>query len=320
MDLNERGEPIYGEKDEVDLLKFLKASKGLPFWLAGSYAKPEKLRDVTEIGGAGVQVGTLFALSDEAGLDPNIRQKVLNRLAEGDMDVFTDPAASPTGFPFKVLEIEDTLADEKVYKDRPRVCNLGYLRMPYVRPDGKIGYRCPSEPVDAWVKKGGEIEATEGRKCLCNSLCANVGFPQVHNHFTEPPLITIGDDVNSCRRFLKQDADGQWGYSAKDVVKFLRSSLDNSTEGEVAVKLDDKTNIKELVLTIAKYQQLISAEDAVKSLLSSLDENTGEEDLMGKVAKYRQRIMSHVHAAKERVQELDLKQKETKTSIASLTA
>ena len=29
--LNERGEPVYGTKDEVDLVKFRKAVKGLPF-------------------------------------------------------------------------------------------------------------------------------------------------------------------------------------------------------------------------------------------------------------------------------------------------
>lgn len=39
-----QGEPIYGPKDEVDLDKFKKAVKGLPFWLAGYYARPEKLQ------------------------------------------------------------------------------------------------------------------------------------------------------------------------------------------------------------------------------------------------------------------------------------
>jgi nitronate monooxygenase len=35
LSLNERGEPIYGEKDEVDLVKFRESTKGLPFYLAG---------------------------------------------------------------------------------------------------------------------------------------------------------------------------------------------------------------------------------------------------------------------------------------------
>ena len=54
--MNERGEPVYGAKDEVDLAKFKKAVKGLPFYLAGFYGRPDKLQDVLAIGGAGIQV------------------------------------------------------------------------------------------------------------------------------------------------------------------------------------------------------------------------------------------------------------------------
>lgn len=238
VDLNERGEPVYGSKDEVDLLKFLKASKGLPFWLAGSYARSEKFCDILDLGGAGVQVGTMFALCEESGLDDAVKQDILSRIAVGDLDVFTDPAASPTGFPFKVLKLDDmSLSDEKRYHSRPRVCNLGYLRIPYIRPDGKVGYRCPSEPVDDWVKKGGDMQATEGRKCLCNTLVANVGYPQVRTlkkdgetqRYVEEILITIGDDVNNCRRFMKQDANGRWSYSARDVVDYLVSKWKSSS-------------------------------------------------------------------------------------------
>ncbi|CAJ1946181.1 unnamed protein product, partial [Cylindrotheca closterium] len=89
------------------------------------------------------------------------------------------------------------------------------------------GFRCASEPVDAYLKKGGEVEATRGRKCLCNALCANVGMPQVNNKegYTEEMLITLGDNVNECRRFLKQDENGDWGYGAKDVVDYLLSEF-----------------------------------------------------------------------------------------------
>ena len=111
VDLNEKGEPVYGPKDEVNLparssrarrcrmpgrpfrtwrpstwrpppqrsdrplheasapstcqvnlLKFLKATKGLPFYLAGSYAQPEKFNDVLDIGGVGVQVGSVGSI------------------------------------------------------------------------------------------------------------------------------------------------------------------------------------------------------------------------------------------------------------------
>ena len=47
--------------------------------------------------------------------------------------------ASPTGFPFKVVELEGTASDEDVYLDRERVCNLGQLRTAYKRDElGKV--------------------------------------------------------------------------------------------------------------------------------------------------------------------------------------
>ena len=203
--LNERGEPIYGSKDEVDLKKFAKAVNGVPFWLAGSYADPHKLEEVLEAGGAGVQVGTAFSLCKESGLEQSMKNNILRQLAENKakegatIDVYTDPQASPTGFPFKVLRLENTLSQPDAYENRPRVCNLGYLREMYTKEDGSVGYRCASEPVDAYQKKGGDIEATKGRKCLCNALCANAGFPQVQKKadYVEDMLITIGDDVVS---------------------------------------------------------------------------------------------------------------------------
>jgi len=236
---------MYGPKDEVDLLKFGKAINGLPFWMAGSYAKPEKFNEVLEMGGAGVQVGTAFALALESGMTDETRQEIMAELLVADLDVYTDPVASPTGFPFKVMNLEGTLARQEVYEARPRVCNLGYLRSLYVQPNGKIGYRCPSEPVDRYVKKGGNAEATVGRKCLCNALCSDAGYPQVtyetkdSDPYVEKPLITIGDDVNACRKFMKLDeATGKWGYSARDVVDFLvsewESNGDSSKEEKVA--------------------------------------------------------------------------------------
>jgi nitronate monooxygenase len=228
VDLNERGEPIYGAKDEVDLEKFAKATKGLPFWLAGSYADPKKLIEVLDVGGAGIQVGTAFSLAKESGMEKNARKEILQKLAKQDFEVFTDPVASPTGFPFKVLKVDNTLSDAKAYEQRPRACSLGYLRDVYTKEDGSPGYRCASEPVADYVKKGGEIEATQGRKCLCNALCANAGCPQVQKkeNYVEEMLLTIGDDVNNCRRYSKQDENGEWSYSATDVIDYLLSEDD----------------------------------------------------------------------------------------------
>lgn len=246
LSLNDKGEPVYGEKDEVNLEKFKAAVKGLPFWMAGFYARPEKLQEVLAMGGAGIQVGTSFAFTKESGLAKNVKDIVLAKVKNGDMTVFTDPVASPTGFPFKVLEIEDSLSSKANYDARPRVCNLGYLRTPYHKEGGSVGYRCASEPVDDYLKKGGVIEATEGRKCLCNGLMANAGLPQVspfakegeENKYVEEILITAGDDVNQIRKYMKETSDGRLEYTANDVIQYLFGNFKDAYEGEMNLYAD----------------------------------------------------------------------------------
>src|SRR6185312_9898962 len=57
--LNARGEPIYGERDVVDIARV--GELGLPFWIAGGAGSPQGLVDALTAGAAGIQVGTLFA-------------------------------------------------------------------------------------------------------------------------------------------------------------------------------------------------------------------------------------------------------------------
>ncbi len=52
--LNERGEPMYGERDKVDLAKV--RDLGLPFWVAGGAGHPERLIAARAAGAAGIQV------------------------------------------------------------------------------------------------------------------------------------------------------------------------------------------------------------------------------------------------------------------------
>ena len=212
--LNDRGEPVYGERDVVDLEKMREL--GLPFWLAGGTGSPAALRAARAAGAAGIQVGTLFAYTDESGLAPELKQSVLEHVARGEVDVFTDPRASPTGYPFKVVRWPaDPAASEP---DRTRICDVGGLRVPYQQPDGRIGYRCAAEPVDAYVQKGGRIEDTEGRRCLCNALLANVGQPQVREEGRlEPTLITSGDDLKALGVFLQ----GRSSYTAEAALNYL---------------------------------------------------------------------------------------------------
>jgi nitronate monooxygenase len=213
MQLNERGEPIYGPRDEVDLDKIKQL--GLPSWLAGGAGSPEGLRRALAAGAAGIQVGTLFAFCDESGLAEIYRRPVLTAAARGEVEVRTDPRASPTGYPFKVVSWPDDPA--AAYK-RARVCDLGYLRTAFRTPEGKLEYRCASEPINAYVAKGGAVEETEGRKCLCNALMANIGLAQTRDDGAlEPPLLTSGDDLIHIGAFL----DGRTRYSVADVIAYL---------------------------------------------------------------------------------------------------
>ena len=111
------------------------------------------------------------------------------------------------------------MSEQNVYEKRERVCDLGYLRTPYVIEDEKIGWRCASEPVQDFVRKGGVEAETVGRKCVCNALMASIDLGQTQkNGERELPLVTSGDDVTRVARFLKPGADT---YSAADVVDYL---------------------------------------------------------------------------------------------------
>jgi nitronate monooxygenase len=219
MQRSAAGEPIYGARDLPDLEKIRQL--GLPFWLAGSFGSAEKLAEALRCGAAGVQVGTPFAFCEESDVDPALKQRVIDLARSNKNVVFTDPVASPTGFPFKVLHLEESISNPVAYAARARVCDLGYLRHGYRKADGSLGYRCPAEPISDFQLKGGLIEECEGRKCVCNGLLATVGLAQVvagGGH--EYPLITAGDDISNLWRFLKP---GKSTYTAEDVINVLAS-------------------------------------------------------------------------------------------------
>ena len=215
--VNARGEPLYGTRDIPDL-KVIR-ELGRPFWLAGSYASAEKLQEALALGATGVQIGTAFAFCEESGLKAEVKAAVIRQSRAGEVDVFTDGRASPTGMPFKVVSVEGTVSDPAVYAERNRVCDLGYLRQAYQRSDGGIGYRCPAEPVETFVAKGGDPLDAVGRKCLCNGLFAAVDLAQVTADGTEEPaIVTAGDDAMDIARFVRPDEDS---YCVADVLRAM---------------------------------------------------------------------------------------------------
>jgi len=215
------GSPVYGDKDIVDFDKIKKLD--VPFFLAGGYVTPEILNKVfSDIGAAGIQVGTIFALTKESGFTEDIKLTIINKIKNNTLKIFTDSLASPTGFPFKVAQIEGTLSDKDVYNNRPRICNLRYLAEIYKNEMGDIGYRCPAEPIEDYVKKGGNIEEANGRKCLCNALLANIGYGTIYkNGYKEPYLITLGESTTLISHLLPPEGLPL----AKDVTEKLKSYI-----------------------------------------------------------------------------------------------
>jgi nitronate monooxygenase len=212
---DESGQPLYGPKDEVNFKKLV--DLGIPFWIGGSFASPDGLRKAKELGAVGIQAGSIFALCEESGMSPVARAEMRRLGYRGELVVRTDAQVSPTGFPFKVAQLKGTQSDETVYEARKRICDMSILLVPYRRDDGKVGFRCSSEPIKDYLRKGGLLEDTIGSRCLCNGLtsAADLGNPN------EVPIYTIGDDVSFLRHLMSNE---NASYRAKDAIKYLLST------------------------------------------------------------------------------------------------
>jgi NAD(P)H-dependent flavin oxidoreductase YrpB (nitropropane dioxygenase family) len=223
LQLDAGGEPIYGPRDVADLEKIREL--GLPFWLAGSYGQPEKLAEALRVGAAGIQVGTAFAFCEESGVRADLKAKAIQLSRSGQTRVFTDPLASPTGFPFKILQLPGTMSEAAANAARTRQCDLGFLRHAFRKANGTVGYRCPAEPAEDFVRKGGEMAETEGRQCVCNGLMATIGLAQVRPEKNlDLPLVTAGNDALHIARYLSL---GRATYTAGEVIDYLLKPIKN---------------------------------------------------------------------------------------------
>ena len=219
--ITSEGQVAFTERDLADIEKV--KAVGLPFWLAGGYGTPERVKEALELGANGVQVGSLFALSQESGITDDLRERVLLDLTNGTLQIRTEPKTSATRFPFKVVEVNGTASEPEVYEARMRKCDLGYLRSPFLRPDGGVGYRCSGEPINTFEFKGGTVEETTNVKCLCNALMANIGLGQVRwGNYHEPALLTLGSDLSGAAE-LNALYGGRW--TTANVVEYLTSAI-----------------------------------------------------------------------------------------------
>lgn len=219
--LDENREPVYGDRDRVDTEKL--KDLGIPFWLAGSYGRPERLRSALASGAAGIQVGTPFALCRESGIFPDLKRRIIDTIRQGKAHVYTDADASPTGFPFKVMHLFDTISEKDLFENRKKVCTLGYLRQLYKREDGSIGYRCAAEVQEAFEKKGGVVnDGTARKRCLCNALFATIGLPTAYEDgYIEKAIVTLGTYLDGVKDLLRRTTD----FSARDVIDYILQGI-----------------------------------------------------------------------------------------------
>lgn len=218
------GQPIYSEKDEADLAAI--RAVNIPFWMAGGYGSKDKFQEAVAHGANGIQVGTTFALAEESGMKPEYKSAILTAMKNGtnDADLVRTTTFSPTGFSFKVAQIQDTLSEDDVYEGRKRICDIGLLQQRgFSKPDEHgqrtLFQRCPAGPVEPYVKKRGLERNTTERRCLCNGLLSSVGLGQVKRiqgtSTEEPAIVTLGNDLDGVRRLSRQ---GQTHYYVEDVV------------------------------------------------------------------------------------------------------
>jgi len=208
-----RRDGAYSERDVCPIDKI--AALSLPFWVAGSSASPERLREVKALGANGVQVGSAFACCEESGITLEIKKEIAEQYFSGELEVITDFRASPTDYPFKRVDVKANSS-----ADACRACDLGYLRHIFEKEDGTLGYRCPAAPRKSYIAKGGQAEDCEGRRCLCNGLVATIGMGQVRRDREVQPLVTMGDDL-SFLDSVEREASGL--PTAKSVVDYLLS-------------------------------------------------------------------------------------------------
>ncbi|MCH6254952.1 hypothetical protein MLD52_00210 [Puniceicoccaceae bacterium K14] len=207
------GEPLeYGSRDDANLGRLKKL--GRPFWLAGGQTGADAILKAKEAGAIGIQVGTAFAYCSDSGMNWSIRRRALASVRAKIANVDTEGNGSPTGFPFKTLNLPATEGGRNAGDRKRQECAHGYLRSAYRKDDGSLGWRCSAEPIERFIAKGGVVEDCTGRRCLCNGLLATAG----HSHVMkggelELPLVTSGN-VDCLEQFVGKKGD----YDANTVV------------------------------------------------------------------------------------------------------
>ncbi len=204
---------------------------GRPFWIGGVAATAANFTRACAAGAAGLQVTTPFTFCAESALDPDLKRRVLTLVRQDPANLFTQLCSLPGGRTFRVLRLDDTAADPEVMAERARVCDVGWFREAYRRPDGSVGYRCPGEPMHHYVLKGGTAERAARQPCICNGLLAGLGLAQVQaGHELERAIIPAGEDIRELTHFLNSSGEE---FTAAEVIAQITGSPPEPEAGPI---------------------------------------------------------------------------------------
>lgn len=220
--------PLYTDEDKMDLDWFAGFCKkeSVPFWLAGGFGSPKGLVDAQRLGAAGVQVGTLFALADKAGLLESIKVNALTLILQRVLHA-EQRMESPTFYPFGIASVPETITDEDLADLWVPSCDIGYLSFP-TKFGNAIVQRCAAEKPRDYVEKGGSIDDTIGMKCLCRMLLAAADYPTVVDMSKRDiPILTLSalsqEQVHKLLVWLNQKDAAP--YPSTKVVEYMLSLL-----------------------------------------------------------------------------------------------
>ena len=215
--LDADGEPVYGPRDGIDVAKV--AALGLPFWLAGGHAGAGALTAARGAGRPASRSAPRLRCAESRVSTPACAAGLSTRHWRGSWSCGTSRSPHPPVSRSRRSSCPARCPTDDVYTARARLCDLGYLRVPYRRPEGAVGYRCPPSPLTTYVRKGGAVEETAERRCLCNGLTATIGLGQRFDDGTaEPPLLTLGQDLGFLPDLV---ARAGLDFAAADVIAHL---------------------------------------------------------------------------------------------------
>ena len=205
--------------DCVDDLAPALRTSGLPVWMGGANALKRGLNRVLGGGGSGLALSLPFLFCRESGLNPTLKARVLDACLHGS-PLPVQTLASSDRSPIRL--IKDLGSTEGGLEVRERICDVGWFRKAYQRPDGTVGYRCPGEPVELFGEKGGDAGESALHPCLCNGLLASLGLGQAGSaENTGPVLVPVGEDLDQLKRFIRS---GRAEYTAAEAIGILLES------------------------------------------------------------------------------------------------